>query len=123
MNARNRSTDLDLSRWTRRRLRLVGGALGVGLLAGVLGTLLGTALLTDPSVARTKTFALGALCLGLGLLGWSGSVFAGPGIENMHRHLDSGSDWSETDSRRAMARLGGFGAGVMAGVVLAAQVI
>ena len=44
----------------------------------------------------------------------------GTGIENAQRHLDTGTDWNEADSRRAMARIGSFGAGVMVAVPLLA---
>jgi len=55
---------------------------------------------------------------GFGLLGWAGSVVAGPGLEAMQAHLDAASGWTETDSRRAMARIGAFGAGVMLAAVV-----
>jgi hypothetical protein len=63
--------------------------------------------------ATETTFAVGTLALGFGLLGWSGSVMAGRGIENMQRYMDTGSNWTEADSRRAMTRVTGFGVGVM----------
>jgi hypothetical protein len=43
---------------------------------------------------------------------------AGRGIENAQRYMDTGSDWSEDDSRRAMTRVGSFGAGLMLAVPL-----
>jgi hypothetical protein len=95
------------------RARIVGGSFTVGglasglLVGGMIGT--GTGLLESARFV----FALGALCFGLGLLGWSGSVMAGRGFENMQAHLDVDTDWTERDSRRAMARVGGFGAGGM----------
>jgi hypothetical protein len=85
----------------------------VGAVAAV-----GYGLLTEPRRARTVVFALGALCLGFGTLGWSGSVMAGRGIENMQRYLETGSDWTERDSRRAMTRIAGFGLGLMVGAPL-----
>lgn len=63
--------------------------------------------------ATETTFAVGALVLGFGVLGWSGSVMAGRGMENLQRHLDMETNWTEMDSRRAMARITGFGAGLM----------
>lgn len=102
--------------WLGRRLRLLGTAGVFGLFVGSLGTL---ALAGDPRAASTQVFAFGALVLGFGVLGWSGSALAGRSIEAMQRHLDTASEWTEADSRRAMARLCGFGAGVMAGVVVA----
>nr|WP_240452100.1 hypothetical protein [Halostella salina] len=81
-------------------------AVGVG---GVVAFALRDGLRT----ATEQVFALGALAFGVGLLGWSGSVMAGRGFENMQRYLDTGSDWTESDSRRAMSRVTGFGVGVM----------
>jgi hypothetical protein len=123
MAARERPTELDPRRWARRRAGLVGSAFGVGAVAGLVGRLALALTAVDPVVATTKAFAVGALCLGFGTLGWSGSVLAGPGIENAQRHLDVRTDWSERDSRRAMARLAGFGAGVMGGVVVGARLL
>jgi hypothetical protein len=100
-----------LRAWLRPRLRLVA----TGILAGAgLGVVLALALtlLYDPTFAARKGFGLGLLAFGFGVLGWSGSALAGPGIENMQRHLDTGSDWSEADSRRAMARVASAGFGV-----------
>jgi hypothetical protein len=65
---------------------------------------------------RVKTFAVGALLLGFGVLGWSGNVMASRGIENAQRYIDTDTDWSEDDSRRAMTRVGSFGAGLMLAV-------
>ena len=63
-----------------------------------------------------KTFAVGALLLGFGVLGWSGNVMASRGIENAQRYIDTDTDWSEDDSRRAITRVGSFGAGLMLAV-------
>jgi len=95
----------------------VAGA-AVGFLAVV-----GLALDGSLRAATETTFALGALALGFGVLGWSGSVMAGRGIENMQRYMDSGSDWTETDSRRAMTRISGFGVGVMVAASLATALL
>lgn len=98
----------------RPRLRVVGGAFVVGAVAGVAlvgGLVLGAGWAVVGS-ARFA-FALGALAFGLGLLGWSGSVMAGRGFEAMQAHLDTDTNWTEADSRRAMARVGGFGAGAV----------
>ena len=113
MDSRRREVET----WLRPRARLLGtaGALGV-VLAGIAVTAL--AAFWTLRAASTQTFAVGALVLGFGVLGWSGSVFAERGIESMQTYLDTGTDWSEAESRRAMARLCGFGAGVMVGVVL-----
>jgi hypothetical protein len=87
----------------------VGGV--VGGVAVLVLVLAGTSGLR----AAELTFSVGALALGFGLLGWSGSVMAGRGVEEMQEHLDTSSDWTEAKSRRAMARIGGFGGGLMAG--------
>ncbi len=105
--------------WIRARVRLIGSAaLGGGVLAvfGVIGLLLATPY--DLAFVSTQAFSLGALCFGFGLLGWSGSVLAGSSVENAQRYLDTGMNWSEADSRRAMARIGGFGFGGMVGVIV-----
>ena len=97
----------------RLRLRLVGGAVLVGTALGIVGGGAATVLFS-PRATRT-VFALGALVLGVGVVGWSGSAMAGRGIETMHQYMDTGSGWTEEKSRRAMARVGGAGAGVMLG--------
>ena len=107
-----------LRAWLRPRVRLFGTALLVGVGIGAL-TLRGYALVEPVRAARATVFSVGALALGVATLGWSGSVLAGRGIENMQRHLDTGSDWTERDSRRAMTRVAGFGLGVMVGASLA----
>ena len=115
---------MDLSRasralraWLRPRVRLFGTALLAGVGVGVLA-FRGYTLVDPARAARATVFSVGALALGVATLGWSGSVLAGRGIENMQRHLDTGSDWTERDSRRAMARVAGFGLGVMVGASL-----
>lgn len=65
-----------------------------------------------------EVFALAALVFGFGLFGWSSAALSGRTIENAQRHLDISTGWTETNARRAMARIGGFGAGGMVGVVL-----
>jgi hypothetical protein len=106
-----------LLKWARPRARLVGTALPAGFVVGVLASLL-LPLVVGAETARVKTFAFGALLLGFGVLGWAGSVMAGEGIENAQRYMETGSDWSEADSRRAMTRVGSFGAGLMVAVPL-----
>ncbi|EMA48350.1 hypothetical protein C448_03706 [Halococcus morrhuae DSM 1307] len=103
--------------WFRRRLRLVATAGAVGIVLGGIAAVV-IAVLDDPTTASTQTFAIGTLAFGFGILGWSGSALAGRSIEGLQRRLDTNSDWTERDSRRAMTRLSGFGAGVMAGVVI-----
>ncbi len=104
-------------------MRLVGGAFAVGVGVGVLGILVGVLTGRTLYAMSDLVFSLGALALGFGTLGWAGSILAKNGIESMQRHLDSGSNWTEHDSRRAMARVGGFGAGVMLGSVVGATVV
>ena len=103
--------------WLAPRIRLLVTAGAAGVLMGGLALVVLAGLRTL-RFASTQTFAVGALALGFGVLGWSGSVLAGGAIEALQRYLDAGSDWTERDSRRAMARIAGFGAGVMVGVVL-----
>ena len=109
--------DHTLRDWAEPRLRILGTALLAGVVVGSVAAL-GYGLFTRPRRARTVVFALGALLLGFGTLGWSGSVMAGRGIENMQRYLETGSDWTERDSRRAMTRVAGFGLGLMVGAPL-----
>jgi hypothetical protein len=111
-----------LDDWLVARLRLLATAGVVGTLAGVVGVLVFAGLRT-PRFASTQTFAIGALVLGFAVLGWSGSVLAGRGIETLQTYLDADTGWTERDSRRAMARIAGFGAGVMASVVVAAPLL
>jgi hypothetical protein len=103
--------------WLGPRLLLLATAGAVGSLAGALAVVALTAL-DGPTTASTQTFAVGTLAFGFGILGWSGSALAGRSIEGLQRRLDVDTGWSERDSRRAMARITGFGAGVMAGVVV-----
>jgi hypothetical protein len=103
--------------WLRRRLRLLATAGAVGVLVGA-AAVVALAVLDDPTTASTQAFAVGTLAFGFGILGWSGSALAGRSIEGLQRRLDTTTDWTERDSRRAMTRLSGFGAGVMAGVVI-----
>ena len=102
----------------RRFATAAVAGVAVGLLA-----VLGLAFDAGLRSATETTFALGALALGFGVLGWSGSVMAGRGIENMQRYMDSGSDWTETDSRRAMTRISGFGVGVMVAASVATALL
>lgn len=109
----------------RRRVRLLAGAAGLGLVVGGLLTI-GLLVFVHPDDlqrASRRAFALGALALAFGVLGWSGSVIAGRGFEHAQTYLDTGTNWTEHDSRRAMARISGFGAGSMLGVVAATTVL
>ena len=118
MATRQTATD-----WARPRARIVGSALAAGALAGPLAVA-ALALYGDGTLFGTrKAFALGALAFGFGLLGWSGSIVAGRSVEAMQRHLDTASDWTEADSRRAMVRITGFGFGVMLGVSATAAIV
>lgn len=110
------------SDWLRPRVRIVGSALGVGLLLGAVATAV-YAVVESPAAAERSVFALGALALGFGTLGWSGSVMAGRGIEAMQAHLDTGGGWTERDSRRAMVRVAAFGLGLMGGASVVAPLV
>ncbi|WP_228546057.1 DUF7268 family protein [Halegenticoccus tardaugens] len=112
----------DPSAGVRTRLRRFGSAFVAGVAVGVVGLGVGALRSGTVRAASDVVFALGALALGLGVLGWAGSILAGDGVESMRRHLDVSADWTERGSRRAMARVSGFGAGVMAGVVVATTV-
>ena len=107
----------------RERARRIGRALLLG--AVLAGVAVPTLVLSGESVAfaSEKIFAVGALVFGFSLLGWSGSVFAGRGMENFQRHIGGRSDWSEADSRRAMVLLGSVGIGGMVGASLATMVV
>jgi hypothetical protein len=107
--------------WARPRARILGTAFAVGAGVGLLATA-GLVLLVDGRRARTTVFALGTLLFGFGVLGWSGSAMAGRGIENAQAYMETDTDWSERDSRRAMTRIAGFGAGVMVGVSVVGSV-
>ena len=109
--------DRSIRDWAEPRVRVLGTALLSGVVVGAVAAV-GYGFVVDPRRARTVVFALGALLLGFGTIGWSGSVMAGRGIENMQRYLETGSDWTERDSRRAMTRIAGFGGGVMVGAPL-----
>jgi len=111
-----------LAAWLRPRIRIVGTAVLTG--AG-FGAVLAVALAAsyDPSFAARKGFGVGLLALGFGVVGWSGSVIAGPGMENLQRHLDTGTDWSEAESRRAMVRVASAGLGVALAVPPVARLL
>ena len=106
-----------LLEWIRPRARLLVTALAAGFVVGVAATA-ALPVVVGTETARVKTFAVGALLLGFGVLGWSGSAMAGRGIENAQRYMETNTDWSEDDSRRAMTRVGSFGAGLMLAVPL-----
>ena len=107
----------------RDRLRQLGRAALLGGVLAAVGVLALVLYGTSLAFASEKVFALGALIFGFALLGWSGSVFAGRGMENFQRYLDGNSDWSAADSRRAMVVLGGVGVGGMVGATLMTMVL
>ena len=113
---------MTLGAWLRPRVRLLATAGAVGAVAGALA-LIALAAARTPEFASTQIFAVGALVLGFAVLGWSGSVLAGSAVETLQAYLDAETDWTERDSRRAMARLTGFGAGVMIGVSVATALL
>ncbi|WP_396610531.1 hypothetical protein ACH9L7_09785 [Haloferax sp. S1W] len=106
----------------RVRLRLVGTALFAGVVVAT-AVLVAASVLGDIAASVDTAFALGSLVFGFGLLGWSGAVALGRGIESMQDHLDTGTGWTEPDARRAMARILGFGLGVMLGTMLTGSVL
>lgn len=111
------------SRNLGERARELGRATLYGGVLAALGVVILVLSGESLGFASEKVFAVGALVFGFSLLGWSGSVFAGKGIENFQRHIGGRSDWSEADSRRAMAFLGGVGVGGMVGATLATVVL
>ncbi|WP_101294033.1 DUF7268 family protein [Halegenticoccus soli] len=100
------------------RARLVASGFAAGVAAGVVGFGAAAVALGSVRAASDAVFALGALALGFGVVGWSGSILAGNGVEAMQASLGVASGWTERKSRRAMARVASFGAGVMAGAVV-----
>jgi len=112
----------DLRSYLAPRARLVGRGFLVGGALGALAVIGLFAYSGSVGFANRKAFAVGALFFGLALLGWSGSIMAGRGLENLQYYLDTNSSWTEEDSRRAMARIGGAGFGWMVGVTVATQV-
>jgi hypothetical protein len=107
----------------RQRAREVGRAVALGAALGALAVPVVVVSGESVGFASEKVFAVAALVFGFSLLGWSGSVFAGRGIENFQRHIGGRSDWSAADSRQAMAVLGGVGLGGMVGATLATLVV
>lgn len=91
--------------------------MAVGLVVGVL-TLGLAAYGGSRTFGTRKAFALGTLALGFTVLGWSGPILAGRGMEEFLQRVEGGIDWTEADSRRAMARTVGFGTGMMARVAV-----
>lgn len=105
------------------RLRLVGSALAAGLVVGAGGFFASLVALGSVRAASDTVFLLGTVAFGFGLLGWSGSMLVGNSVEAMQEHLDKSSGWTERKSRRAMARIGSFGFGVMVAAALATVVV
>ena len=112
----------DLRSYLLARARLVGGGILVGAVLGALAVVVLFAYSGDVGFANQKAFAVGALFFGLALLGWSGSIMAGRGMENIQHYLDTNTSWTEEESRRAMARIGGAGFGWMLGVTITTAV-
>jgi hypothetical protein len=104
------------------RLRLVGSALAAGLVVGAAGSVFASLTLGTVRAGSDTVFLLGAVAFGFGLLGWSGSMLLGNSVEAMQDHLGNSSGWTERKSRRAMARIGSFGFGVMVAAALATVV-
>jgi len=110
-------------KWTRVRLSLVGRPAGIGVGGFFILTRTVSLITSDVTGTGRRIFAVAALLFGFALIGWSGSIIAGRGFENLQHHLSTGSNWTERDSRRAMARIGGFGFGGMLGVSLSLIVL
>ena len=94
------------------RTRVAAGAFLVGLLAGVAALVVAAAFSGVADGADT-TLLFGALFSGVGLLGWLGSVLAARGVGSREQRPDAGLARTGANFRRVMARVGGFGAGVM----------
>lgn len=110
--------------WTVPRMWLFGTAFAFGLVLGWIGVpALGVLGGGGPTQAAETVFSIGALAFGFGTLGWAGSVMGGRGFEAMQAHLDTGTDWTEADSRRAMTRIAGFGGGLMVSAPLIATIL
>lgn len=107
-----------LRSWLAPRARLVGRAALAGLLAGALGVVVVALLAGDVTLASEQVFSLAALVFGFGLLGWSGSAMFGRAVETTQEYMETGSNWTEASSRRAMARVLGFGLGGMVGAII-----
>ncbi|WP_227352836.1 DUF7268 family protein [Haladaptatus salinisoli] len=103
------------SGYLRPRVRLVWRFGRYGIVLGGAGVLLAVAAGESLAFASRKAFAVSTLAFGFALLGWSGSVFAGRTVENAQEYLDTNSNWTEADSRRAMTVVGSLGAGGMVG--------
>ncbi|MFC4358017.1 hypothetical protein ACFO0N_08665 [Halobium salinum] len=101
------------------RTRLVGTAALVGLVAGVVGFIVSLLYFDSVRAASDLVFVLGSVAFGFGLLGWAGSMLVSNSVGAMQEHLGTAEGWTERGSRRAMARITGFGAGAMVGVVVA----
>jgi hypothetical protein len=102
--------------------RIVGGALLVGCILGAVCVSVSASIIGIPTAADTA-FLAGTLALGFGTLGWSASIIAGPGMKAMQAHLETSTDWNEADSRRAMARISGFGVGVMTAAIVVGMLL
>ena len=107
----------------RERVRLVGRTALLGLALGALGVPLAIASGETLQSASETVFAVGALVFGFALIGWSGSVFMGDAVESMQEYMDTNTNWTEADSRQAMAILGSVGLGGMVGASLATVVV
>jgi hypothetical protein len=107
-----------LRTYLRSSARLLVRSAAVGALLGTAVFLVSVIGGDGPLLASTTAFALGALVFGFGTLGWSGSVLLGESVESAQRFLETGTDWTEASSRRAMARIAGVGAGVMVAVAV-----
>ena len=98
----------------RSRVRLVGGGVIVGVVGGLVAATALSLYGASVGFGTRKAFALGALALGIGAIGWSGYAFVDSG--RLRRGNTVGIDSRDgTSGRRAMARVAGFGGGIMLG--------
>jgi hypothetical protein len=112
-----------LRQYALTRIRLFGSGLFIGLAVGSVGMVGWTFYTGNARLSEATVFALGALVFGFGLIGWSGSILVGRGMEAVQEQMGTRSDWTERDSRRAMARLCGSGGGIMLGVSVVAALL
>jgi hypothetical protein len=104
--------------WLRARLRLVGPAGGIGVFLAVIVAILARVLGWPAPTWIDSTFAFGGLWFGFGLLTWAISIMLGRTIEGLQSQMDLSTRWTERKSRRAMARVTAFGAGLMIGTTI-----
>lgn len=106
-----------------RRVKPIGRFFFIGLVLGIVTWFVLFGYSADIAFTDRKSFAFGALLLATGLVGWSGSIFAGRGIENLQEYLDMNTNWSAPDSKQAMVKIGSVGFGWMIGGSLMTRLV